>query len=374
MRLISLQLTGFRNLEDARLRFPGEGIALLGGNAQGKTNLLEAIHYLETFRSFRGASDAKLVQFGENVFRVEGEIAGEGRPSTEVAAAFQRIPKRKRVTVDGKEVPRLADAVGSVATVLFTPEDSGLVRDGPSERRHFLDIVLSLNEPGYLASLQEFWRALGQRNAALREGESGDAAFAWDEILIRSGARIVTSRARWISDFADLFRTCYDEVSGQEGASIRYQPSVGRAAEGAGAGEGAAEAYRSALAASRERERRRRTTVVGPHRDDVELAIDEGSGARDLRAYGSGGEQRTAALALRLLEVETAKQLRGREPILLLDDIFAELDDERSRKVLALLERTGPGQVILTAPKESEMRFRRDLLSRWRIEGGRIQG
>ncbi len=371
MRLIGLRLNGFRNLEDARLHLPGEGIALLGRNAQGKTNLLEAIHYLETFRSFRGAPDGELVRFGENVFRIEGEIGAEGRPSTGIAAAFQRNPKKKRVTADGTEVPRLADAVGSVASVLFTPEDSGLVRDGPSGRRRFLDIVLSLNEPGYLDSLLEFRRALEQRNAALRDS-GGDAAFAWDEILVRAGARVVDWRARWISDFADLYRTCYDEVSGQEGASIRYRPSVAGAADTEGP-EGAREAYRLALAASRERERRRRTTVVGPHRDDLELMIGEGTGARDLRAYGSGGEQRTAALALRLLEVETARRLRGREPILLLDDVFAELDDERSKKVLALLERTGAGQVILTAPKESEVRFRRDLLRKWRIEGGRIE-
>ena len=262
--------------------------------------------------------------------------------------------------------------MGSVATVLFTPEDSGLVRDGPSERRRFLDIVLSLNEPGYLASLQEFRRALEQRNAALRDS-ARDTAFVWDEALVRSGARIVNSRRRWISQFAGFFRACYDEVSGQKGASIRYRPSVG-GDDDTGGPERAVEAYRQALAASREREWRRRTTVVGPHRDDLELTIEEGAGARDLRAYGSGGEQRTAALALRLLEVETAKRLRGREPILLLDDVFAELDDERSKKVLALLDRTAAGQVILTAPKEADVRFRRDLLSRWRIEGGRIEG
>ena len=371
MRLIGLRLTGFRNLADDRLRFPGEGIALVGRNAQGKTNLLEAVHYLETFRSFRGAPDGELVRFGGNVFRIEGEIESDQGDSAKIAAAFQRSPKQKRVAADGKVVARLGDAVGSVATVLFTPSDLGLVRGGPSGRRRFLDIVLSLNEPGYLGALQEFGRALAQRNAVFRAG-GGDAAFAWDEILVRSGTRIVTSRARWVADHADLFRACYDEMAGSGKAGIRYRPSLAGGTETADAPT-TADAFRSALRSSREREWRQRTTVVGPHRDEMEITLEEAAGTRDLRAYGSGGEQRTAALALRLLEAETAKRVRGREPILLLDDVFAELDDERSAKTLALLEKTGQGQVILTAPKESEVRFRRESLTRWRIEGGRIE-
>ena len=372
MRLIGLRITGFRNLADDRLRFPGDGIALVGRNAQGKTNLLEAVHYLETFRSFRGAPDGELVRFGGNVFRIEGEIESDRGGSAEIAAAFQRSPKRKRVTADGKVVARLGDAVGSVATVLFTPSDLELVRGGPSERRRFLDIVLALNEPGYLGALQEFGRALAQRNAVFRAG-GGDAAFAWDEILVRSGTRIVTSRARWIAGHADLFRACYDEIAGCGKARIRYRPSVAGGRETADA-QATADAFRSALRSSRERERRQRTTVVGPQRDEIEITLEEAAGTRDLRAYGSGGEQRTAALALRLLEAETAKRVRGREPILLLDDVFAELDDERSARTLALLEKTGPGQVILTAPKASEVRFRRESLTQWRIEGGRIEG
>lgn len=343
----------------------------MGRNAQGKTNLLESIHYLETFRSFRGAADSELVRFGERVFRIEGEFEGEEDPSVQIAAAFQRHPKKKRVTAGGTPVPRLADAVGSVATVLFTPDDSKLIRAGPANRRRFLDIVLSVNEPGYLLSLQAFWHALAQRNAALRD-QSGDAAFAWDRILVRSGARVIASRVQWVSDFADLFEDCYREVSGQAGACMRYRPSVRDAAEVRTPGE-VAEAYQSALTASRDQEWRRRSTVVGPHRDDLELAIRGATGSRGLRSYGSGGEQRTAALALRLLEVETAHRLRRREPILLLDDVFAELDDERSQRVFALFDRMGRGQVILTAPKESEVRFRKDILDQWRIEGGRIE-
>ena len=372
MRLIGLRLAGFRNLADDRLRFPGEGVALVGRNAQGKTNLLEAVHYLETFRSFRGAPDGELVRFGGNVFRIEGEIESDRGGSAEIAAAFQRRPKQKRVSADGKVVARLGDAVGSVATVLFTPSDLGLVHGGPSARRRFLDIVLSLNEPGYLGALQEFGRALAQRNAVFRAG-GGDGAFAWDEILVRSGSLIITSRARWIAGHADLFRVCYDEIAGSGKARIRYRSSVAGDKETTDA-QATADAFRSALRSAREREYRQRTTVIGPHRDEMEITLEEGAGMRDIRAYGSGGEQRTAALALRLLEAETAKRLRGREPILLLDDVFAELDDERSARTLALLEKTGPGQVILTAPKESEVRFRRESLTQWRIEGGRIEG
>ena len=173
MRLSRLALRHFRNLANQELELPAEGVALIGDNAQGKSNFLEAIYYLETFRSFRGARDEQLVGFGEDVFRVVGtgtcEGSGEG-VDVEVAAAFERRGKKKKVTVDGREAERLGAALGKLSAVIFSPADVELVSGGPKERRKFLDIVLSLNEPGYLGALQDYRKVLERRNmqAALR--------------------------------------------------------------------------------------------------------------------------------------------------------------------------------------------------------------
>lgn len=371
MRLSHLSLAGFRNLKDTELEFPPEGVALVGRNAQGKSNLLEAIHYLETFRSARGARDDQLVHMGGDVFRLGAELEGGERRRT-VGAAFQSSTRSKKVTLDGEEVSRLADAIGSMGTVLFTPDDVRLVSDGPQERRRFLDIVLSLNEPGYLTALQRFRQTLSQRNAALRDRAVPASVRAWDDVLVRSGAAVFHARARWIEEFSPCFGRRYQQVSGAFSARLRYDCSVPGVSE-SGSVDEVAVAYRNALDASRRLEERRSTTLVGPHRDELTLLVDGASGERPLREFGSGGEKRTAALALRLVEAETLRSRRGIEPILLLDDVFAELDAERSVRVSDLMERLIQGQVVLTAPKESEIRFGGDTLDRWSVDAGEIR-
>jgi len=412
-----LRLQGFRNLEDMVLEIPPEGVALVGPNAQGKSNFLEAIHYLEIFRSARGTRDTRLIRFGEAFFRLEGGLlvpspvsAGpEGRQT--VAAAVQRSGPVKKVTVDGAVPARIGDALGQVGSVLFTPDDVRLVSDGPQERRRFLDIVLSVNVPGYLEALQRYRQVLAQRNAALRDRAPRGSVEAWDPLLVRSGARVLRMRAAWVRLGAPTFRDVVREVSGGEWGTLDYLPGIpggrhpetgydaGPGSEGEAEGEpgggpeknpefmdspesGADARWEvllaEALREGREEERRRGMTLVGPHRDELRLRLDPEPGdaaprgGQDLREYGSGGQKRTAALALRILEAETVLRRRGRPALLLLDDVFAELDAARSERVLGLLDRTAAGQVILTAPKEADVRFRRDRLPRWRILGGRI--
>lgn len=384
MHLLRLRLSSFRNLRDARLELPPEGLALVGDNAQGKTNLLEAIYYLEILRSFRGARDGQLVRFGDDVFRIEGTVrtgAGDrpfdgGLDERSVAAAWQREGRRKKVTLDGVEPPRLSDAVGHLGVVLFSPSDLALVNEGPDARRRFLDIVLSLGEPEYLAALQRFRQVLTQRNAALREGGGPEAAEAWNDLLVRDGSTLIRRRSAWLEAGADPFSHVHREISGGADATLAYEPAVPGLGSGpweeAGEGEAVEEAYRTALAEARERERRQGTTVVGPHRDEVRIRLQEPAGEREVRTYGSGGQRRSVALALRLLEAHSIRERKGREPLLLMDDVFAELDRERSERLMALLDRTATGQVILTAPKESDVRFRREHLPRWGIRDGEI--
>jgi DNA replication and repair protein RecF len=373
VRLSELSLRHFRNLETQELSIPFEGLALVGENAQGKSNFLEAIYYLETLRSYRGARDDQLVAFDEDVFRVVGTMEDARSPVADtfrLTAAFQRRGRRKKVTVNGDEPPRLGDALGHLGAVIFSPADVAVVNDGPSERRRFLDIVLSLNATGYLEALQKYRHVLGQRNAALRDNQPEAMVRVWDPALVASGARVVEGRRRWLQEREGVFCRYYREVSGGQPAGIEYRP--GFSLDGEDDGEGVEAAFRRALGAAAEREARTGTTVVGPHRDEVRFYLD-GARELDVRDFGSGGQRRTVALALRLAEAATIRDARGRHPVILLDDVFAELDAGRSERVLDLMDREEPGQVILTAPKETDVRFRSDSLPRWHIACGRIE-
>lgn len=373
VHLSGLKLRHFRNLAKQDLELPTEGVAIVGENAQGKTNLLEAIYYLETFRSFRGTRDDRLVAFGEDYFRISGSLEGgeEGDGGIEVTAAFQVRGKKKKVTLDGWEPERLGDGLGRLASVVFSPADVKLVADGPGARRRFLDILLSLNVPGYLQALQQFRQILGQRNAALKSGQGDGMLSAWDPGLVEHGSRLVKERMAWVERWHGEFSTYYKQVSGTQEGRMRYQ--AGLRLDGAREGDEIAEAYRVALAEVRERELRLGSTLVGPQRDDILLTVEEGGSHRDLREYGSGGQRRTAALALRLAEAATIRVARKQEPIVLMDDIFAELDPGRSQRIMALMEEEETGQVFLTVPKESDIRLRRDSLPRWRIRDGVVE-
>jgi len=373
VHLSELQLRHFRNLAVQTLDLPAQGVAIIGENAQGKTNLLEAIYYLETFRSFRGSRDDRLVTFGEDVFRVVGALEGNGEANpVQVSAAYQIRGKRKKVTVDGLEPERLGDGLGRLAAVIFSPADAALVSEGPGARRRFLDILLSLNKPGYLQGLQQFRQILAQRNAALKNGLERDAIQVWDGGLVQHGARVMEARQAWVERWGGAYADYFRRVSGTQEGRLHYQPGV--RLEGARDAEDMAEAYREALWNARERELRLGSTVVGPHRDDLLLTVTEGTEERDLKEFGSGGQRRTGALALRLVEAATIREARRQEPIVLMDDVFAELDPGRSERVLALMEKEETGQVLLTVPKESDIRLRRDTLPRWRIRKGLVEG
>jgi DNA replication and repair protein RecF len=364
----ALRLRGFRNFEVLDLDVPAPGLALIGDNGAGKTNLLEALYYLEIFRSFRDVPDERLVRFGEDTFFVRGtfEDAVSGR-ALEVSAGYDRRARRKRVAVDGVEVERLGDALGRIGAVVFSPSDTGLVTGGPAERRRFLDILLSLTRPGYLAALQRYRHVLRQRNAMLRQGAPPGDFAPWDEALVDAGALVLLGRAGWVTAHAAGFAQRVATIGAEDPGELVYEPSVPASADDDAASVRAA--FLDGLARAGARERERLMTLVGPHRDDLGL---RGAGRVDLRDYGSGGQRRTAAVALRMIEADTIRAARRIEPIVLLDDVFAELDPGRSRRILDILEAEERGQVILTAPKRSDLEPRGGGLRHARIEAGRV--
>jgi DNA replication and repair protein RecF len=373
VRLSTLALRHFRNLHSQHLEIPLEGVALIGDNAQGKSNFLEAIYYLETFRSFRGARDERMVGFDAEVFRVVGTTESHethGSHRTEIAAAFQKKGRRKKISVDGSEPDRMSDALGRLSAVIFSPSDIELVSGGPSERRRFLDILLSLNEPGYLSSLTDYRKVLRRRNASLKSSAARSVVAAWDQGLVNAGARVMLDRTTWIAARSGAFGDYYQRVSDDARACMTYRPNV--TLPEVPTLEMIAGAFREALDDSADRERRMGVTVVGPHRDDMHLQIEDDRDGLDFRDYGSGGQRRTAALALRLVEAMTIRERRSQRPLILLDDVFAELDGGRSERILDLMEAEDTGQVVLTAPKDADVRMRKDALPRWRIRAGEI--
>jgi DNA replication and repair protein RecF len=355
VRLQRLVARGFRNLADLDCELPAEGLALLGANGQGKTNLLEAIAYPVLFRSFRGAADQDVACAGRQSFHV-GVIA-EGHEPVTVSATWTGAARRKRIAVDGEEAARLAEAVGRWIAVAFLPEDVSLGSGPAAERRRYLDRLLSLASRPYLTALTRYRAALAQRNAALRQGRA-DLARLFDEPLAESGAPVIRARLDWAAAAGERFLAELAELGEPETLCLRYR---GRAELADRA------AWPAVLAAAAARDHARGMTTVGPHRDDLLIEL----GGRPLRAVGSTGQHRTAAVALKLLELASVAEARGSEPALLLDDVFAELDNDRQARLARRLMRGRPRQVFITAPRNDELPPGLGVPV-WHIAGGRV--
>ncbi|HEX5581103.1 MAG TPA: DNA replication and repair protein RecF [Gemmatimonadaceae bacterium] len=369
VRLRRLAVRDFRNLARVELRPPAEGFAVVGENGHGKTNLLEAIYYLELLRSARGARDLDVVRFGEQGFHVSADVETEGVASHTIGVGFDRQARRKKVVVDGGEAARLSDAVGVVPSVLFSPRDAVLVSGAPAERRRFLDVVLGLTSRRYLVALQHYRAALARRNAALRDvarGRLGDERVAvWEPALAEHGAVLWTERAAWVERWAPSFAELCAAIG--EHAPVE----LGHASQYSGGDvERARASLLDALEAKRVLDVKRGITHAGPHRDDLELLL----GGRELRTFGSAGQQRTAALALRILEARTLRERVGASPLLLLDDPFAELDARRSARILSLLADGGLGQTVLAVPRAADIPPELTRLERLGIRDGVLEG
>jgi DNA replication and repair protein RecF len=346
----ALTLKDFRNFERLELEIPAPGLALVGDNGQGKSNLLESLYYLSLLRSVRGARDADVTRFGAAGFFVEASICAPS--AKQVAVGFERASRRKRVRVDGAPLERLSDALGSLPAVMFSPADVDLVAGAPSARRRYLDIMLAVTSRGYLEALQQYRGALERRNAALRDAarqaRGNTAAIeVWEPPLAEYGAHLVRMRRAWVAQYADTFADRSRAIGERGSIELRYETSVNPNAESLEL------ALAEALVAKRGTDLRLGLTHVGPHRDDLGLLLD----GHELRTFGSAGQQRTAAIALRTLEAETLRDARGAAPVFLLDDPFAELDAARSARVLGMLRDVGlaGGQTILAVPRESDI-------------------
>lgn len=384
MRLTRLSLTDFRSYAAAEL-LPDAGLTIVAGpNGAGKTNLLEAIHVAVTGRSHRAAADHELVRHGQPFGRVRLDLAAERADTPgswlEVVLPGEQPPAgvRKRLAVNG--VPRRAATVGEVArSVLFRPEEMLLLIGAPSERRRFLDSILAQRDRGAARDLAELARVLAQRNAllrAIRREEAGEEQLGfWDEGLAVAGARVMAARLRLVADLDARLPTLHDAVApaderGQR-VTLTYLDTLKEAWPERPAGSDVASleaAFRRRIAGARQKELWNGVTLIGPHRDDLLVEL----GGRGVAAHASRGQQRTIILALKLAERELLGAGGAPEPVVLLDDVFSELDPDRAERALGLLlER---GQVLVTTADLGLLPARRRRgVSVWNVGDGELR-
>jgi len=361
MNVSWLELRDFRSYESLRFDPDPEINVLVGDNGAGKTSILEAIGYLGMMKSFRSVPDASLVRDGADAAVVRAGVAGG---ATELSVEIELpVTGRRTVLANGKRPKRISDLGLSVPLVAFLPDDLDVVKRGPGLRRDYLDDLASRLWPAAGANSGEFERALRQRNTLLKQGgRSTDAATldVWDDRFSAAGARVLLHRREVATAIQDDLSDAYRVVGGSGELRWAYRSTWG--SHDAGNLEDLTAALRSALYERRHKDMEVRTTTVGPHRDEPELLLD----GRATRNRTSQGEQRTVALALRIGAYRVIRDVRGQIPILLLDDVFSELDIRRAKHVLSLMP---AGQVFVTTAREDEVPIGG---RRWSVSDGKV--
>ena len=328
---------------------------LSGKNAQGKTNILEAIYLMATLRSFRGVGSAQMIRHGQKGYFVGGNVLGKAKHDIKMFWSS----RERNLTLDGRPVKKLSDYLGTLRTVVFCTEDLQLVKGTGRTRRRFLDLLLSQTQPGYLGLLQRYMQVVRSRNALLKQ-HSPDLMLleSYSEQLVKLGDEIIRHRRELIPKLSPLARLAHRRISNDaEELRVEYEPSV-------------KSDFAVELAQVRDRERRFRATLLGPHRDDLQLLLNEKSAAQ----FGSEGQKRTLAIALKMAQAEYVTGIHGSAPVLLIDDVMGELDVKRRSGLLPLLERAREtsGQVFMTCTEENWPRELGRELQRWEVKAGTL--
>jgi len=360
VRLKWIELADFRSYSGLHWE-PSSGTnVLVARNAAGKTNLLEAIGYLSSLRSFRRAPDAVLIRMGAERAVLRGEVAA-ANTSTLIEVELPS-GRRRRAQVNRGRLSRLADLLGKVRSVVFLPDDLDLVKRGPAHRRDLLDAIAVQLWPGAYGDQKEYERALRQRNVLLKQmGRRADPVSleVWDERVAAAGARVMARRHAAVAATEPQADAFYQELSGEATrVSVAYRSGWGAELQRDVCGWESA--LREALQAARPKDLERRVSTVGPHRDDVVLLLGE----RDARLRASQGEQRTLTLALRLASHRAVREATSEEPLLLLDDVFSELDRHRARALARFLP---TAQTFITTAREEDVPVEG---RKWRLTGG----
>jgi DNA replication and repair protein RecF len=356
VHLAQLKLRDFRNYPRLDVAFAPGFHVLLGDNAQGKTNILEAIYLMATLRSFRGVGSAQLIRHGQKGYFVGGQVVG--RATREIKMFWSA--RERKLALDGQPVKKIGDYLGALRTVCFCTEDLNLVKGTGRTRRRFLDLLLAQTRPGYLALLQRYLQVVRSRNALLKQFAPDLLLLeSYSEQLVKLGNEIIGHRRELIPKLSPLARLAYRRISHDaEDLRLDYEPSV-------------KSDFAVELAQCRDRERRFRATLLGPHRDELALRLNEKSAAQ----FGSEGQKRTLAIAMKMAQAEYLTGIHGNAPVLLIDDVMGELDAKRRSGLLPLLERAREtsGQVFMTCTEESWPRELGREAQRWQVVQGTLQ-
>ncbi|MBR6149599.1 MAG: DNA replication/repair protein RecF [Lachnospiraceae bacterium] len=339
MIIKSLELSDYRNYESLLINFDKGTNILYGDNAQGKTNILEAIYMSATTKSHKLSKDKEIIRFGKQEAHIR-TIIEKDDIETRVDMHL-RSSKSKGIAIDGVKIKKAAELMGLTKIVFFSPEDLSIIKNGPAERRRFIDIELCQLDNFYLYNLNNYNKIVNQRNNLLKNlfvnPELKDTLSIWDKQLISYGSKIIERRKQFVDQLNEIIASIHSNLSGEkEKLRLIYEPNVD------------IESYASSLENSHDRDIKLKQTTIGPHRDDISFNVISESTNNieiDIRKYGSQGQQRTAALSLKLSEIELVKKITKDTPILLLDDVLSELDSNRQN---FLLNSIGNIQTIIT--------------------------
>ncbi len=332
MVIKSIELADYRNYKSLNLKFDRGTNILYGNNAQGKTNILEAIYVAATTKSHKGSKDREIIQFDKEESHIRVYLEKED-VETRIDMHLRKA-KSKGIAIDGQKIKKAADLLGLCNVVFFSPEDLGIIKNGPAERRRFVDMELCQLDSFYLYNLNHYNKIINQRNTLLKDmymnPDLKETLNIWDMQLVSYGTKIIERRRLFVEQLNKIIYEIHKKLSGdKEEIHIVYEPNV------------EIEEFADKLKYSKDRDMKSKMTSVGPHRDDFSFVV----GDVDIRKFGSQGQQRTAALSLKLSEIELVKQITKDTPVLLLDDVLSELDRDRQNY---LLNSIGGIQTIIT--------------------------
>jgi DNA replication and repair protein RecF len=357
MIIKSLELADFRNYDNLKIDFSSGTNILYGDNAQGKTNILEAIYVSATTKSHKGSKDKEIIGFGKEEAHIRTIIEKDGAEYR--VDMHLRGNRSKGIAIDGQKIKRASDLIGMLNVVFFSPEDLSIIKNGPSERRRFMDMELCQLDQIYLNSLSKYNKLVVERNKVLKDlfehPENSVLLDVQDKQLCEYGSIIIKAREKFITELNEIIRPIHEKLTGgKELLSVYYEPNVEQAD------------FEKKLSSSRKKDIYAKQTTVGPHKDDFSFIVkkSEEDDGIDIRKYGSQGQQRTASLSLKLSEIEIVKKSKKENPVLLLDDVLSELDSNRQNY---LLNTIGNIQTIITCTGLDEFvnnRFEIDKLFR----------
>jgi DNA replication and repair protein RecF len=357
MIIKSIELSDYRNYEYLTMEFDKGTNILYGDNAQGKTNILEAIYLAATTKSHRGSKDREIVNFNKEEAHIRTYLEKEG-VETRVDMHLRKS-KSKGIAIDGQKIKKAAELLGLCNVVFFSPEDLAIIKNGPAERRRFVDMELCQLDDFYLYNLNHYNKIVNQRNTLLKDMYSNpdlrDTLNIWDMQLVSYGSKIIERRRLFVQQLNEIIYDIHKKLSGErEEIKISYEPNV------------EISDFERKMKISQDRDIKSKMTSVGPHRDDFCFNI----GDVDIRKYGSQGQQRTAALSLKLSEIEIVKKIAKDTPILLLDDVLSELDSNRQNY---LLNSIGDIQTIITCTGLEEFVNNRFEINKvFKVSGGSV--